>query len=316
MWEEPCISGKSGSGAVFFSGCNMGCVFCQNKLISRGKTGKYIADDRLVEIFFELREKGAKNINLVTGDIFIPTIRNAIERAKTQGFDLPFLLNTSSYVSVDAIKSLEGLVDIYLPDFKYYRNEDAVRYSNAPGYVEAAKAAIDEMVRQHPACIFEPVLKDENTAGKRLTSESEAASGDENLLGQHSSSESEAVPGDESMSGHCPTSALEDVPVDENMLKEGVVVRHLLMPGMVIQAKLILRYLYERYGDKIYISMMNQFTPNGELDGYPEINRKVSEREYDSLIKYAKFLGLRNGFVQIGDTAKESFIPDFDCEGV
>lgn len=262
MWEEPCISGKSGSGAVFFSGCNMGCVFCQNKLISRGKTGKYIADDRLVEIFFELREKGAKNINLVTGDIFIPTIRTAIESAKTQGFDLPFLLNTSSYVSVDAIKSLEGLVDIYLPDFKYYRNVDAVRYSNAPGYVEAAKAAIDEMVRQHPACIF------------------------------------------------------EDVPVDENMLKEGVVVRHLLMPGMVIQAKLILRYLYERYGDKIYISMMNQFTPNGELDGYPEINRKVSEREYDSLIKYAKFLGLRNGFVQIGDTAKESFIPDFDCEGV
>lgn len=262
MWEEPCISGKSGSGTVFFSGCNMGCVFCQNKLISRGKTGKYISDGRLVEIFFELREKRAKNINLVTGDIFIPTIRGAIEKAKAQGFELPFLLNTSSYVSVEAIKSLEGLVDIYLPDFKYYRNEDAIRYSNAPGYVEAARAAVDEMVRQHPACVF------------------------------------------------------GTIDGEEGMLKEGVVVRHLLMPEMLIQAKLIIRYLYDRYGDKIYISMMNQFTPNGELDGYPEINRRVTKAEYNSLIKYAQFLGIKNGFVQTGDTASESFIPNFDCEGV
>lgn len=262
MWEEPCISGKNGSGTVFFSGCNMGCVFCQNKRISRGETGKYIPLSRLVEIFFELRDKGANNINLVTGDIFIPVIRKAISEAKDRGMDIPFLLNTSSYVSVEALKSLEGLVDIYLPDFKYYRNTDAVNFSNAPGYVEAAKAAIDEMVRQHPECIF-------GTIG-----------------------------------------------TEDGMLKKGVVVRHLLMPGMLIQAKLIIRYLYERYGDKIYISMLNQYTPNGELRSCPEIDRKVTFAEYKSLVDYAQFLGISNGFVQVGDTADESFVPDFDCEGV
>ena len=154
MWEEPCISGKRGSGTVFFSGCNMGCVFCQNRKISRGETGKYISTERLSEIFFELRDKGANNINLVTGDMFIPSIREAIGMAKRDGFDLPFLLNTSSYLNVETIKSLEGYIDIYLPDFKYIRDEDAIRYSNAPGYPCAASAAIEEMVRQHPVCEF------------------------------------------------------------------------------------------------------------------------------------------------------------------
>jgi putative pyruvate formate lyase activating enzyme len=262
MWEEPCISGKDGSGTVFFSGCNMRCVFCQNKDISDGKTGKYISSERLVEIFFELQEKGANNINLVTGDIFIPTIVPAIEKARTEGLKLPFLLNTSSYLKVDTLKMLEGLIDIYLPDLKYIRNEDAIRYSNAPGYVEAAKAAISEMVRQRPHCNF--YVNDNN----------------------------------------------------ESIIKRGVVVRHLLMPGMVIQAKLIVKYLYETYGDNIYISLMNQFTPNGKLHDFPEINRKVTEQEYDSLIDYAANLGVTNGFMQVGETASESFIPSFDCEGV
>lgn len=262
LWEEPCISGISGSGTVFFSGCNMGCVFCQNKKISRGEAGRAIDIMRLTEIFFELKEKGANNINLVTADMFIPSVREAIISAKDRGFDLPFLLNTSSYINVDVVKSLEGLIDIYLPDMKYIRNQDAVRYSNAPGYVEAAKAAIDEMVRQQPECQFHDTLD-----------------------GQH-------------------------------LLSRGVVIRHLLMPGMLIQAKMIVKYLYERYGEKVYISLMNQYTPNGELENFPEIDKKVTSRDYNSLIDYAAALGVSNGYMQVGETAKESFIPDFDCQGV
>lgn len=263
MWEEPCISGTSGSGTVFFSGCNMGCVFCQNKAISRGQTYKVISTDRLVDIFFELEEKGANNINLVTGDMFIPTIRTAIERAKNRGIKIPFLFNTSSYLELESVKSLDGLVDIYLPDFKYIREEDSVRYSRAPGYVEAAKAAIEEMVRQRP----EPDFVEKETSGERI-------------------------------------------------MTKGVVVRHLLMPGMLIQGKLIVKYLYDKYGDNIYISLMNQYTPNGELSRYPEIDRKVTKGEYDSLVDYAAQIGVVNGFMQVGETATESFIPQFDLEGV
>ncbi|WP_330375741.1 radical SAM protein [Butyrivibrio proteoclasticus] len=281
MWEEPCISGANGSGTVFFSGCNMGCVFCQNRMISRGEIGKVISTDRLVEIFWEQKERGANNINLVTGDMFIPTIVTAIEKAKSDGFDLPFLLNTSSYLEVDSVKMLDGLVDIYLPDFKYIRDEDAVKYSNARGYVEAAKAAIDEMVRQCPVTEFVVEKNDSGSVNRNAEGESTSDYSDENKI-----------------------------------MAKGVVVRHLLMPGMLIQAKMIVKYLYERYGDKIYISLMNQFTPNGELAQFPEINRKVTDRDYDSLVDYAANLGVTKGFMQVGETAKESFIPDFDMSGV
>lgn len=262
MWEEPSISGQHGSGTVFFSGCNMGCVFCQNKAISRGEAGKTISAERLVDIFFELESQGANNINLVTGDMFVPTIRTAIEKARAKGIGIPFLFNTSSYLTVDTVRGLEGLIDIYLPDMKYIRDEDAIRYSNAPGYTEAAKAAIEEMVRQCPKCEF----------------------GDYNG--------------------------------ESGLIRKGVVVRHLLMPGMLIQAKLIVRYLYEHYGDRIFISLMNQYTPNGELAGFSEIDRQVTEREYESLLDYAAEIGVTNGYMQVGETAKESFIPEFDLRGV
>ena len=144
MWEEPCISASSGSGTVFFSGCTMGCVFCQNKEISRGEAGKEISMERLVDIFFELADKGANNINLVTGDMFIPSIRVAIEVARNRGIRIPFLLNTSSYLRVDSVRSLDGLIDIYLPDMKYIRDEDAVRYSSARDYVDICKNAIEK----------------------------------------------------------------------------------------------------------------------------------------------------------------------------
>ncbi|MBQ3796361.1 MAG: radical SAM protein [Butyrivibrio sp.] len=291
MWEEPCISGKRGSGTVFFSGCNMGCVFCQNKTISRGKTGKIISIDRLVDIFFELEDMGANNINLVTGDMFIPTIRKAIDIAKSRGIGIPFLMNTSSYISVETLKSLEGLIDIYLPDFKYIRNQDAIRYSNSPGYVEAAKAAISEMVRQQPECVF--------GNDERLMEQT----GKDNVV-------EEKTPDEAGMN-----SASKCTP-EQGMLQKGVVVRHLLMPGMIIQAKLIVKYLYEHYGNSIYISLMNQYTPNGNLSEFPEIDRKVTSSEYDSLIDYAAQIGVINGFMQIGETATESFIPEFDCRGV
>lgn len=273
MWEEPCISGSCGSGTVFFSGCNMGCVFCQNRKISRGETGKIITAERLTEIFFELQEQGANNINLVTGDMFIPAIAKAVDRARTEGLKIPVLFNTSSYLNVDSVKMLEGLVDIYLPDFKYIREEDAVKYSNAPGYVEAAKAAIEEMVRQQPRCEFTR----EKSHGRR-----------------------------------------DDAVYEEgqNLITKGVVVRHLLMPGMLIQGKLIVKYLHERYGDDIYLSLMSQFTPNSELSDYPEINRRVTGSEYESLITYAQNIGVTKGFIQEGEAASESFIPEFDLRGV
>lgn len=262
MWEEPCISGKEGSGTIFFTGCSMGCVFCQNYDISHEKLGLPIDEKRLIEIFYELKDKGANNINLVTADIYIPTVASAVRQAKNEGFCLPFVLNTSSYIEVDTLKMLEGLIDIYLPDFKYIRALDSKKYAMAPDYPEVAKLAIDEMMRQ--------VKK---TGGVAFD--------------------------------------------HRNMMKRGVIVRHLLMPGKLLSAKMIIKYLYEKYGDSIYISLMNQYTPLKEhIKDFPELSQNVSDREYDELVDYAYDLGIRNGFIQEGGTVSESFIPAFDFEGV
>lgn len=262
MWEEPCISGESGSGAVFFSGCAFHCVFCQNESIANGNIGMGISIERLVEIFFELEAKGANNINLVTPGHFLPQIISAIDKAKQKGFSLPFVYNTSSYERVDSIKALEGLIDIYLPDFKYFDSTLANKYSHAKDYPEVAKATINEMVRQTGNCRF---YKDD----------------------------------------------------EDGIMKRGTIVRHLLLPGCLEDSKKIIRYLHETYGDSIYISIMNQFTPMDSLgEKYPELNRKVTEAEYEELIDYAIDLGVTNGFIQEGETAAESFIPAFDYEGV
>ena len=260
MWEEPCISGEEGSGTVFFTGCNLRCVYCQNYDLSRSVTGKEITKDRLAEIFLELQEKKANNINLVTPTHYIPQIVQALDAAKRQGLHLPVVYNSSGYECVDSLKMLEGYVDIYLPDFKYWVQESARRYSKAYDYPDVAKAAIAEMVRQTKEAEFD----------------------------------------------------------DRSMLKKGVIVRHLLLPGRLEEAKRIVRYLYETYGDTIYLSLMNQYTPLDTLDAekYPELNRKVTAEEYDELIDYAIDLGVENGFIQEGDTAEESFIPGFTLEGV
>ena len=261
FWEEPCISGDAGSGAVFFSGCPLHCVFCQNENIANGTVGKEISLERLVDFFLGLQGKGANNINLVTPGHFVPQIVKALDQAKKEGLTLPVVYNTSSYETVDTIKRLEGYVDIYLPDFKYMSPVLSKKYSHAPDYAEVAKAAIAEMVRQTGKAVF--------------------------------------VNGDE-----------------DNLILRGTIVRHLTLPGCMEDSMQILKYLHETYGDTIYISIMSQFTPLSNLEKYPELNRRITDEEYETLVDYAIEIGIENGFIQEGDTAEESFIPAFDCEGV
>lgn len=257
-WEEPCISGKRGSGAVFFSGCSLHCVFCQNREISDGKEGKVISKERLSDIFIELADKGANNINLVTPGQYIPDIVWAVNDAISHGMKLPIIYNTSGYENMTELKLLEGIVDVYLPDFKYMDSTLSARYSRAKDYPSVAKQALSEMVRQQP-----------------------------------------------------------DVVIDDatGLIQKGVIVRQLLLPGHVNDAKAVLKYLYDTYRDHVYISMMSQFTPIA-LEDYPEINRTVTKREYERLVNYALEIGITNAFIQEGDVANDSFIPAFDCEGV
>ena len=257
-WEEPCISGKRGSGAVFFSGCSLHCVFCQNREISDGKEGKVISKERLSDIFMELEGKGANNINLVTPGQYIPDIVWAVNNARSRGMKLPIIYNTSGYENVTELKQLEGIVDVYLPDFKYMDSTLSAMYSRAKDYPSVAKQALSEMVRQQP-----------------------------------------------------------DVVIDDatGLIQKGVIVRQLLLPGHVNDAKAVLKYLYDTYHNHVYISMMSQFTPIA-LKDYPEINRTVTRREYERLVDYAIEIGITNAFIQEGDVAKDSFIPAFDCEGV
>lgn len=257
-WEEPCISGEKGSGAVFFSGCSLHCVFCQNREISDGKAGKVISKERLSDIFLELKAKGANNINLVTPGQYIPDIVWAVRDARRRGMELPIVYNTSGYEDADELKQLEGIVDVYLPDFKYMDSALSAKYSRAKDYPSVAKQALSEMVRQQPRVVIDDAT---------------------------------------------------------GLIQKGVIVRQLLLPGHVNDAKAILKYLHDTYQNSIYISMMSQFTPIA-LKDYPEINRTVTRREYERLIDYAIKIGITNAFIQEGDVAKDSFIPAFDCEGV
>lgn len=258
-WEEPCISGENGSGAVFFSGCPLHCVFCQNEEISHGKVGKEITTEQLAEVFLNLQAQGANNINLVTGTHYIPAIVESVKLAREKGLKLPIIYNTSGYEKVESLKLLAGIVDVYLPDFKYMDKDLAAKYSHASDYPEVAKAAIEEMVRQCGQPQF-----------------------------------------------------------DENgFIQKGVIVRQLLLPGHVKDAKEIISYLHGKYDNRIYVSMMSQYTPMAHIaEKYPELNRRVTKREYESYVSYALELGIENAFIQDRKVAKESFIPDFNCEGL
>lgn len=258
MWEEPCISGKEGSGTVFFSGCNMGCVFCQNGAIADGSIAREISSDRLAHIFLELQEKGANNINLVTPTHYVPQIMKALVSAKSQGLVLPVVYNSSGYEQVDTIKGLEGMIDIYLPDMKYVSPELSAKYSHARDYFRCAKEALKEMVRQIPEAQFD----------------------------------------------------------DRGMMQRGIIVRHLVLPDCTEDSRRVIRYLYRNFGEHIYISIMNQYTPMHDFPDMPELNRTLSKEEYDEVVNYAISIGVEQGFVQEGKTAKESFIPVFDYEGL
>lgn len=258
MWEEPCISGERGSGAVFFSGCPLRCIYCQNAEIADAAIGRQITVERLAEIFMELAQQGAANINLVTPTHYTEEIIQAIRMARGQGLQLPVVYNCSGYEKVETLQELEGIVDIYLTDFKYMDTDLAAEYSRAPDYPNIAKAALQEMVRQQKEPIFDA----------------------------------------------------------DGMMRKGVIVRHLLLPGAVRQAKEILAYVYHTYGNQIYISIMNQYTPLSRVEEHPKLGRRVTRREYDRLLNYAVSLGIEQAFIQEGRTAKDSFIPAFDYEGV
>ncbi len=255
MWEEPIISGTRGSGTIFFSGCSLGCVYCQNREISRGERGVEITEERLADIMSELQEKGVHNINLVTPTHFVPDIRKAVAIARSQGLKLPIVYNTGTYDTAETICTLSDTVDIYLPDLKYFKDSTARTLSLAPSYPSVAREAIAQMVRQRPY----PVIED-------------------------------------------------------GIMKRGVIVRILLLPGHLAEAKLNLKHLYSTYGDSIYISLMNQYTPMSGMTG--SLARRVTHAEYDELVEYADRLGIKNAFTQEWGTATESFIPPFDLTGV
>lgn len=258
MWEETCISGKEGSGTVFFCGCNLRCVYCQNFDISRMNTGKEVSIERLGEIFLELWKKGANNINLVTPTHYVKQIIPAIEYAKSKGLNIPIIYNCGGYESVETIKLLKGYVDVFLPDFKYVDRELSSKYSGAPDYYEVASKALDKM--------YEIVGKPEFD--------------------------------------------------ERGIIKKGMIVRHLLLPGCIKDSKAVIKYIYDRFGNNVYISIMSQYTPLREIKEYPNLNRKVYPAEYKRLVDYAVEIGVTNGYVQEGDCADESFIPGFDNEGV
>lgn len=257
-WEEPPISGTNGSGTIFFSGCNLKCIFCQNYKISTKNYGVELTIEELANKMLELQNKKAHNINLVTPTHYIPQIIEALKIAKRKGLNIPIVYNTSGYEKVESLKRLNGLIDIYLPDLKYYDNILALKYSKAPNYFEIASAAIKEMYNQVGLPKF-----------------------------------------------------------DKNgLLKKGIIVRHLLLPEQLEDSKKILKYLYETYQDKIFISIMNQYTPLQQVMHIKELNHKVSINDYNTLIDYACNINIKNAFIQEKDTAKESFIPEFDLTGV
>ena len=268
--EEPVISGRNGSGAVFFSGCNMGCVYCQNYAIAKAMSGSRIEPSRLKDIFLELQAQGAENINLVTASHYLYIVIPAIEKAKRQGLTIPVVYNTGAYERVEAIKALEGLVDIWLPDFKYISPRISLAYSHTPDYFQYASKALAEMVRQCPRPLF--------------------ADGSTSL------------------------DAADDA--DDPVMVSGVIVRHLVLPGCSEDSRDILDYLHGTYGDSIFISLMNQYTPMPQVYSDPNLGRKLTAQEYDDLVDYAISIGITNGFIQDGETASQSYIPAFDGTGL
>lgn len=257
-WEEPCISGDKGSGTIFFSNCNLRCIFCQNHEISQNNVGKEITISRLSDIFLEQQERGAQNINLVTPTHYAYQIIEALMLAKNRGLNIPIIYNSNGYEEVSTIKALNGYIDVYLPDLKYYSDNYALKYSKAPSYFEKASKAIEEMFRQVGEAQFD----------------------------------------------------------DNGMIKKGVIIRHMLLPTLLFDSKKIIDYIINTFDDKVYVSLMNQYTPMYNAKDYPEINKPVNPKVYDALIDYALDKGLTKGFIQEAGTSTSDFTPDFDLRNV
>lgn len=253
MWEEPCISGESGSGTIFFSYCNLRCIYCQNYKISKLHMGRDYSMDDVVSMMLELEKRGANNINFVTPTHYLPYIIKIIDKARNMGLNIPIVYNTSGYERVEMIEELKGYVDVYLPDLKYYDDEIAKKYSSVSDYFNVVTKAIDSMYKQVGRIEFD----------------------------------------------------------SNGIIKKGVIVRHLVLPGHTLDSKKIIKYLYDTYGDNIYISIMNQYTPVRETE-YDNLNRTLTGKEYDEVIDYAYDIGVRCAFVQEEGTCKESFIPIFE----
>ena len=284
-WEEPCLNGGAGAGAVFFSGCSLGCVYCQNAQIALRRhtaataqealeepvragedrtgsgaalPGKEVDPEQLARIFLNLQNQGAGTLDLVTAAHFLPQTILALRLAKEQGLIIPVVYNSSGYEEAGMLRHLEGLVDIYMPDFKYMDPETAGRWSGAPDYPERAKEALTEMVRQVPECVYD----------------------------------------------------------EEGQMRRGVLVRHMLLPGHVREGCSIVTWLYENFGGRIALSLLSQYTPMPQAAGDALLCRKVTKREYEKLVRHALDLGITQGYVQEGEAAKESFIPAWNGEGV
>ncbi len=274
FWEEPPISGSSGSGTVFFSGCPLRCVYCQNADIAYARSGLEVSVERLAAIMSELEGQGALNINCVTATSFIPQVKRAVSLARSAGMRLPIVWNTSSYETVESVSRLDGTVDVWLADLKYACRDVAQRYSRAADYPDAAAAAIDRMLELSG----EPCY-DEYRGQTRLV--------------------------------------------------RGVCIRHLLLPGNLEDSKRVVDIVAKRYGDRVLLSLMNQYTPvlvsaarSGDkqaqavLSDCPELARRVTDAEYEELLDYADARGLDGYFWQDGEAAQESFVPAWDYTGV
>jgi putative pyruvate formate lyase activating enzyme len=257
-WEEPCISGENGSGTVFFSGCNLKCVFCQNHNISHENYGREISVERLAEIFLTLQKDGAHNVNLVTPSHFTLQIREALILARKMGLTVPAVYNSNGYDSLEALAMLKGLIDIYLPDLKYFSPEASLRYSSAGDYFERASAAISEMYEQ----VGNPVYD------------------------------------------------------EAGIMKKGLMIRHLILPGMAEESINILKWIKSELGTGIYISLMSQYTPMYNSSEFPEIDRRITSREYSRVTDAMYRLGFENGYVQEKSSASEEYTPEFNLEGI
>lgn len=258
FWEEPCISGESGSGTVFFSNCTMKCVYCQNYEVSTNSLGYNVTIDELSDIFIDLQSKGANNINLVTPTHYVPQIIKAIDISRRKGLNIPFVYNTGGYENVETIKMLDGYIDVYMPDFKYFDNKFALMLSNAPKYHEAAVSSIKEMYNQTGKAVFDK----------------------------------------------------------KGIMIKGVLIRHLMLPGLLRDSLHIIDYISENYGNNVYFSLMSQYTPLRHINELSSLNHKLNFKYYNFAVDRCIENGLENVFVQNEEAASESFIPEFSGTNV